>query len=82
MKFETLTVNQIIAIVLAIAGVVMIYLALFMPPVGEISDSVLWALGQLLTTSGALLGVHTHYNSKINKIEEQIKSKDHENNDK
>lgn len=66
------TVNELIAMFLTVAGVVMIYIAIFTPPIGIISESVLWALGQLLTTIAALLGVTQYCNSRIKNIEKKI----------
>lgn len=44
---------------IAIAGVILLFVDLFMPPEGEIHTSVLWAFGELSTLAGALLGVHS-----------------------
>ena len=42
-------------------SMVMITVALFLPPLGVIDPSVLTAFGEVLTFSGALLGMDYHY---------------------
>lgn len=72
-----ITTNELIAIFLTISGVTLLFMALFIAPMGVISDSVLWATGQLCALIGGLCGVSAHYNAKIDKLEKKI---DNENN--
>ena len=50
-----------IAVVLCLAGIVLLFLAFYAPPVGEIHSSVLVAYGETLTFAGSLLGIDYHY---------------------
>ena len=45
------------------------------PPVGEVSGSVLWILGQSLLYCGGILGISTHYATKMREFESEIKDK-------
>ena len=45
------------------------------PPVGEVHDSVLWILGQCLLYTGTVLGISTHYATKLKEFEKEIKNK-------
>lgn len=38
------------------------------PPLGIISDSVLWVLGQALVYAGSIFGISTHYSSEVKKF--------------
>lgn len=57
------------AVVLALAGLVLIMMGFWVSPVGEIHNSVLVAFGEISTFSGCLFGVDYHY--KINKYHGQ-----------
>lgn len=46
-------------------GVVLITTSFFVPPTGVIDPSVLTAFGEILTFSGALIGIDAKYKSKI-----------------
>ncbi len=73
-----ITTNELIAIFLTISGVTLLFMALFIAPMGVISESVLWATGQLLALVGGLCGVSAHYSNKIDKLEKKI-DKDEDN---
>ena len=47
----------VLAAVMLISGVAMLFVALFIPPVGQISGSVLGAAGEIFVTGGAILGI-------------------------
>lgn len=65
MKKETrLTLQLIIAATLAVSGLILLFVGLFIPPMGEIHSSVLIAYGEVSTFSGSLLGVDYHYRFK------------------
>lgn len=51
--------------VLAIAGVAMLFVALFIPPQGEISGSALGAAGEIFLVAGSLLGLDSYFNFKL-----------------
>jgi len=52
------------AFALCIAGVVILFLGLYLPPEGEIDSSVLVAYGETLTFAGSLIGIDYHYRCK------------------
>lgn len=66
-KQKTAYVTAIVAFVigwfLAIAG-------FYTPPKGEVSDSVLWLLGQALIYTASVLGVTMYFNSQMLKFRE------------
>ena len=60
---------------LVIAGIVMLFIAMFIDPQGEIHGSVLGAFGEISTLAGALMGMDAYTSFKIkremrNKMEE------------
>ena len=60
-ELNRLNVQLIVGVVLVVAGLVLIFLGLFIPPKGEIHNSVLIAYGEISTFAGALIGVDYHY---------------------
>lgn len=56
-------------IILAVVGIALIWTGLLLQPVGEIHPSVLTAVGEAFTFSGALIGVDYSYKFKRFKIE-------------
>ena len=48
-----------------IVGVVLTFLGLFLPPTGEIDNSVLVAVGQFLTMAAAGLGIKEYVDGSI-----------------
>lgn len=60
---------------LVIAGIVMLFIAMFIDPKGEIHGSVLGAFGEISTLAGCLMGMDAYTSFKIkremrNKMEE------------
>lgn len=64
---------EILAIVLVSAGILLIFIAIVIPPFGEIHSTVLWALGQMFALGGSLLGIKEHYDSKLTRVKDEIK---------
>ena len=54
----------VLAISMASFGAVLILTAFFVPPLGVIDPTVLTAFGEILTFSGAVLGIDYKYQSK------------------
>ncbi len=52
------------AVVAFILGWAMSIGAFFVPPVGEVADSILWILGQALLYSSAVFGVSAYFRSE------------------
>ena len=50
-----------LAVVLCMAGLLLLILAFYSPPIGEIHSSVLVAYGETLTFAGSILGIDYHY---------------------
>lgn len=64
MEKHKLTVQLVLGCVLCIAGLTLLFIGCFLPPVGEIHNSMLIAFGEVSTFSGALIGVDYHYKFK------------------
>lgn len=54
---------------LAISGIILIFLSFVVPPLGIIHASVLAAIGEIFTFSGALIGVDYSYKFKSEKLD-------------
>ena len=52
------------AVILTVCGVGLLVAGFIVPPVGEISPSVLVAFGEILTFIGSLFGLDYHYKSR------------------
>ena len=76
-KDTKLTIQVILAVILVIAGVVLLFLGFYVPKVGEIHDSILISYGEVSTFGGSLLGLDYHYAYKRYKtdIEEKQREK-------
>lgn len=61
---EKMTIQLWLGVLLAIMGCVLLWVGLFLPPVGIIHASVLTALGEVFTFSGALIGIDYTYKYK------------------
>ncbi len=59
-----LTAQSVLAFVLVVFGMVVVMLALYMPPVGEIHPSVITVYGMLLVAAGAFLGIDLNFQLK------------------
>ena len=71
-EFDKLTFKDVVTYMLAVltltAAFVLLFLGLFIPPEGEIYDSVLTAFGLILLVVGSLLGVLMHYANELTKF--------------
>lgn len=54
-----------VAFVLAMSGLVLLFMGFLFPPRGEIDSSVLVAFGEVATFAGALFGVDYRYKQRI-----------------
>lgn len=52
---------------LALSGVAMLFVAMFIEPRGEVSGSVLGAAGEVFVLAGCLLGADSYVNYKLKK---------------
>lgn len=66
--WNDLSIKEKIAIISAVSafclGWAMSIGAFFVPPVGEVADSILWILGQALLYSSAVFGVSAYFRSE------------------
>ena len=61
---EKMTIQLWLGVGLAVIGVGLLWTGLFLPPIGIIHASVLTALGEVFTFSGALIGIDYSYKFK------------------
>lgn len=83
MKDEIKELLQYFLCVFCIVGaMVMSFIALYLDPTGEIHESVLWLIAQVLVFCGSLMGINTLNNIQLRKIgsmsrnKEQVNEKD------
>ena len=62
------TVEFWFALLLVVAGLVLLFLGFYAVPIGEISASVLTAYGETATFAGSLLGIDYTYRFKRDKL--------------
>lgn len=75
-KETKLTIQLIMAVVLVVAGVTLFFMGFFAIPLGEISTSVLTAGGEIFAFSGSLMGLDYNYKFKSEKLKEEYKVKE------
>lgn len=59
-----LTAQSVLAFLLVVFGMIVVMLALYMPPMGEIHPSVITVFGMLLVAAGAFIGVDLNFQLK------------------
>lgn len=69
--WSTLNCQLLVAVLLSLAGVVLLFMGFWCSPRGEIHNSVLVGFGELSTFAGALFGVDYSYKYKFRKDEKQ-----------
>ena len=55
------------AIVLLACGIIMAFIALMLPPPGEIHDSVLYIFAQILIYAGSIFGIDVVITDRLNR---------------
>lgn len=60
-----LTLQFLLAIVVAIVGLALLIIGIFTPPQGVIDSSVLVAWGEISTFVASILGMDYHYKAKV-----------------
>lgn len=65
------------ALGMLLAGVSLSVAGFLVPPVGEISDSVLWFFAQCLIYAGSIFGVSIYVQSKFTELKEEIDKRSH-----
>lgn len=64
-----------LGITLVVAGLTLLFLGFYAHPIGDITNSVLVAYGEVSTFAGALIGVDYSYKFRTFKIEEEEKTR-------
>ena len=59
--------KELTAIVLLTFGIILAFIALLMPPPGEIHDSVLYIFAQILIYAGSIFGIDVVITDRLNK---------------
>lgn len=54
------------------AGTLLSIAGFCVPPIGEISESVLWFFGQCLLYAGSILGVGAYVNCKLHEMQHRL----------
>ena len=71
------TIAVFTAIVMLAFGIILTSIGFFVAPLGEVSDSVLWILGQALIYAGSIFGIATYtkgvIREQVSDMEERIK---------
>lgn len=68
-------IKFISSIVLLAAGVVLIFISIYLPPIGEIHTSVLTVIGEIFTFVGAVFGIGEYAMIQIAKINNKTEDK-------
>lgn len=55
-----------------IAGLILLFIGILLPPQGSIDTSVLVAFGETATFAGALAGINYSYSTKLKELENKI----------
>lgn len=61
-----------LAVIIVIFGCGLITAGFIVPPCGAIDNSVLIAFGEILTFSGAVLGINYTYQFKLKQLEDKV----------
>lgn len=73
------TIAVISACVMLVFGILLTTIGFFVSPLGEVSDSVLWILGQALIYAGSIFGIATYtkgvIREQVSDLEQRYKSK-------
>lgn len=80
MKIGRENIQFAAALFVILCGLVLMFMGFFAVPVGEISASVLTALGECFTFGGSLWGIERTYNYKTKKLEQDINKSERKNN--
>lgn len=76
MTRDTRTTYQVYsAIAMLFAGVALSVAGFCLPPVGEISDSVLYFFAQCLIYAGSIFGVSIYVQSKFKELKSELEDK-------
>lgn len=78
-QWKDLPVREKIAIITAIAAFIvgwgMSIAGFWLPPIGEVADSVLWILGQALIYAASVFGLTGYFTSETRRLRQDINMK-------
>lgn len=66
-----LQARELTAIVLLFCGIIMAFIALFLPPPGEIHSSVLYIFAQILIYAGSIFGIDAYVRKAVEREREE-----------
>ena len=69
---QKMNVQLWLGVGLALSGIILIFLSFIVPPLGIIHASVLAAIGEIFTFSGALIGIDYSYKYKHERMKRGI----------
>lgn len=75
-----LTIQFWLGVMVILAGLVMLFFGIFIPPTGIIDNSILVAFGETATFSGSLIGIDYSYKYKTYKLEKEDEFRRHQHN--
>lgn len=62
------TLSMISALCMLAFGASLTTAGFIVPPLGEVHNSVMWILGQVLIYSGSIFGISAYTNQRINEV--------------
>lgn len=68
-------IKFISSVVLLVAGVVIIFISIYLPPLGYIDTSVITIIGEIFTFVGAIFGIGEYATIQIAKINSKTEDK-------
>ena len=78
-EFDKLTFKEVIiyslAVITMLSGLTLLFMGLFIPPEGEIHESVLTAFGLISIFVASLLGISIHYANELEKFKSNIEER-------
>lgn len=79
---QKMTIQLILGVSMAVIGMVLLWVSLFIPPQGIIDASVLTAFGEVATFAGALIGIdYTYQYKSIKYLTQKDKEEDEDSED-
>lgn len=69
---QKISIQTWTAIVMLSVGVLLAVAGFCVPPVGEVSDSVLYLFAQCLIYAGSIFGVSSYYQVKLAQLKQRI----------
>lgn len=76
MKDKTAALVYITAIFAFVLGWALVMIGFFLPPMGEVSDSALWILGQSLLYTAAALGIGGYVHSEVSGLRRMVENRE------